>query len=142
MVDLLRRPGAMICTLFLLGAVACVTWAGDRYKALAHDEIVALSSATDSSPLSPVRCAAHKSAALALRDSEDGQSWSLNAPFFAGQHVDELASRHDRMGSICYEMAERDADRGVSTETRAQLRADWIRAWQNGRALLGGPEED
>jgi len=131
--------GGLVLILPLALLVGCVTFAGGTYKGLAGTEIVALSSVSADALLDTARCTAHKDAAKALRDGE-GDSKSLNAPFFAGQHIGELADRHDRMGSICYEMADRDADRGVSVEHRGRLRADWLRAWRNGRALTGGPE--
>lgn len=136
----LLGSGGLVLILPLVMVIGCVTFAGDRYKALAGPEILALIEAVDVEPLDPARCAAHKDAAKALRDAEDGSSKSLNAPFFAGQHIAELANRHDRMGSICYEVADRDTQRGVSASHRQQLRADWLRAWRNGRALTGGPE--
>ena len=140
---LLRGPAIFwmpgLLGLLLVFSLGCVTFAGGTYKGLAGTEILALSSVSQDALLDTARCAAHKDAATALRDAE-GDSKSLNAPFFAGQHIGELASRHDRMGSICYQMADRDADRGVSTEHRGRLRADWLRAWRNGRALTGGPE--
>lgn len=139
-VNLLHGPAIFWMPGFLLVfALGCVTFAGGTYKGLAGTEIVALSSVSADAPLNPARCAAHKEAAKALRDA-DGDSKSLNAPFFAGQHIGELAARHDRMGSMCYEMAGRDETRGVSAANRIQLRADWSRAWRNGRTLTGGPE--
>ncbi|MCP4869278.1 MAG: hypothetical protein GY898_11230 [Proteobacteria bacterium] len=132
--------GGLVLVLPLLLVVGCVTWAGDRYQALAGPEIIALLDATDAEPLDPARCAAHKDAAKALRDEEAGTAKSLNAPFFAGQHIGELAGRHDRMGSYCYEMADRDRARGVLPALRGELRTDWVTAWRDGRALQGGPE--
>ena len=140
---LLRGPAIFwmpgLLGLLLVFSLGCVTFAGGTYKGLAGTEIVALSSVAAEVPLDAARCDAHKDAARALRDAE-GDSKSLNAPFFAGQHIGELADRHARMGSICYEMAGRDAARGVSSSYRVQLRVAWLRAWRNGRALTGGPE--
>lgn len=77
-----------------------------------------------------------------MLQDEEGSQKSLILPFFAGQHVEDLASRHERIAAICVEMVRREVERGVTTGHRGQLRADWVRDWQNGRALLGGPEED
>lgn len=126
----------VILAVFLVG---CVTWNGDAYQKLANDEIVALGAAPGDTMLNPDRCLALNLGAIALRDDEGG-SRSLNAPFFSGQHVDEMARLHEEQSSNCSELQGRDADRGVTPTLRQRNRAAWAKIWKNGRALLGGGE--
>lgn len=141
----LQASAAARMLVFLVPALvltaACVTWDGSGYNRLAGNELLVIPDMVDTQPLNIERCDAHKQAFLALRD-EQGNSTSLNAPFFAGQHIEALSNRHNELGSICYELVARDRERGLEPTYRGRVRAAWVRAWQNGRALQGGLKEE
>lgn len=141
---LLEQSGVVFVLPWVLAVAlltGCITWDGDLYKRTAGDEIVVIRATPPELPLNPERCKALQDGAVALRN-EEGGSRSLNAPFLAGQHIARLASKHDRMGSLCYELVDLDALGEVGPELRIRNRAAWVRAWSNGRALQGGPEEE
>jgi len=129
-------PVALALPLLLVG---CVTWNGDSYRRLANDEIVVLAATLPDVPLDPNRCLALNLGALALRE-RDGGSRSLNAPFFAGQHVEEMATIHQRASSVCVQLLNLDQEGAVSPALRDRNRTAWEKTWKNGRALLGGGE--
>ena len=136
--ELLGRK-AIVLAVALVVVVGCVTWDGPTYKRLAGDEIARLVATPATAPLDPRSCEALAAGTTALRDDE-GSSNSWNAPFLAGQHIDEVAAAQERIALRCFELAEREAERGVMPEHRDRLRAAWVRTWRNGRALQGGPD--
>ena len=134
-VFLIFTPAAVL----VVSVSSCVSWDGPEYKRLAGDEIARLVATSDSAPLDVSSCEALAAGTAALRD-EEGGSKSMNAPFLAGQHIDEAAAVQERIALRCFELAEREAERGVTPAHRIRLRAAWVRTWRNGRALQGGPD--
>lgn len=138
--ELLAKAAAASSLVLALGLVACVSYDGASYKVLAGEQIVTLSAKADAQPLETSSCDALAAGVLALRN-EDGGSKSVKAPFFAGSRIDDVADLQERIAVTCYEMADREKERGVASDLRTRLRAAWLRTWRNGRALIGGPEE-
>lgn len=135
----LGAGGIVFGGLVLVFVVGCVSWDGPTYRRIANEEIVRLIATSPEAPLDSASCEALAAGANALRN-EEGDSSSLKAPFFTGQHVASVAGVHERNALRCFELAKRDADRGVDAELRGRVRAAWVKTWRNGRALHGGGE--
>lgn len=130
---------AIVFGLALVFVAGCVSWDGPTLRGLANDEIARLLATPPEIALDPASCEALSAGAKALRN-EEGDSSSIKAPFFTGQHVEEMAGVHERNALRCLELAKREAERGVTPELRGRVRAAWVKTWRNGRALHGGGE--
>ncbi len=115
-----------------------MTYDGQTFKRLAAEEMVVLEATPDHFPLSGDRCEALQAGSELLRHGEGSRS--INAPFFAGSKIPEVALRMTRLASICRELVSRDADVGVLPDLRDRNRHAWRRAWESSVGLLGGAQ--
>lgn len=130
------KLGTVALVLLVALVVGCVSYNGGAYRELATAQVVRLQGEPSELALSPQVCDALLAGARFLR--MDGPDSSAKIPLFAGNGVEDLAQVHERQASICYELARRDAGRGVGETLRDRNRAAWGKTWRSGRSLLGG----